>query len=217
MRSTAAVAAITSLAATMVSAQQQPAIRPLGAVVATSSEAFGPQVSLRHLKNGVLVNDVFNRRVLLLDKDLANPTVVADTTAETGSAYAGRSAGLLPYHGDSSLFVDPQSLSMLVIDPNGKLTSKVMSVPRSQDAIFMASPANAVMDNAGRVIYRGQPAINFQRPAQSANGSPVFTPPEIPDSTVVTRINVATRALDTIGFVKIPKIKMDVQNNDGRI
>ena len=142
-----AVAVIAVLAGSVVSAQQQPAIRPLGPVIATSGEAFGPVVTLRHLKNGVLVNDVANRRVLLLDKDLANPSVVADTTSATGTAYAGRVAGLLPYRGDSTLFVDPQSLSMLVIDPSGKLTSKVMSVPRSQDAQFMAAPANSTMDS----------------------------------------------------------------------
>jgi hypothetical protein len=217
MRSFSVGSALTILAVATLSAQQQPAIRQLGPVVATSSETFGPTIVLRHLKNGVLVNDMLNRRLLLLDKDLANPAVVADTTPATGNAYAGRTGGLLAYRGDSSLFVDPASLSMLVIAPDGKLTSKVMSVPRSQDVGFMASAAgNANMDNAGRVVYRGMPAFNMPRPTQSANGTTMFQPPDMPDSTAVVRINVSTRVLDTVGFIKIPKIKMDVQSVDGR-
>ena len=218
MRSVFVGGVITTLAAATLSAQLQPAIRPLGPTVATSSDSFGPNVVVRHLKNGVLVNDILNRRLLLLDKNMANATVVADTTPATGNAYAGRVAGLLAYRGDSSLFVDPSSLSMLVIDPDGKLTSKVMSVPRSQDVGFMASAAgNANMDNTGRVVYRGMPAMNMPRMQQSANGTPVFQAPEIPDTLPVVRINVASRVLDTIGFIKIPRVKLDIQNNDGRV
>jgi len=216
MRKTLIGSALTTLAATLLSAQQ-PAVRPLGATTAASAEAFGPNVTLRHLKNGVLVNDMANRRVLLLDNSLGNATVVADTTPATGNAYSGRIAGLLPYRGDSSLFVDPSSLSMLVIDPSGKLTPKVMSMPSSRDAAFMATAAgNASMDPSGRVVYRGMPGFQMRPPQQSANGTPVFTPPDVPDSTAVLRINVSTRALDTVAFIKIPKMKMDIQSVEGR-
>src|SRR5262245_44427419 len=145
---------IAALALTAASAAaQQPAIRQLGATVATSNETFGGNVTVRHLKNGVLINDAQNRRLLHLDGTLANPKVVADSTPETGTAYAGRIAGLIPYRGDSSLFIDPQSLSMLVIDPTGKLTSKVMSVPRSQDVGFMVATGGAGYDPNGYFVY----------------------------------------------------------------
>jgi hypothetical protein len=212
MRKSTISGSIAVLAATTLSAQQGPAIRQLGATVATSSEAFGQNLTLRHLKNGVLVNDVQNRRLLYLDNNLANPTVVADTTPETGTAYAGRTAGLVSYKGDSSLFIDPASLSMLVIDGSGKLTGKVMSVPRSQDVGFMVATGGAGYDPSGSFVYRGMPRPVMRPPAQSANGAPVFSAPEIPDSTAVVRVNMATRALDTLGFVKTPKIKMNMES-----
>src|SRR5437867_11541126 len=96
-----------------VTAQQPPAVRPLGPVVSRWSESFGEAVFVRHLKTGgVLVNDVRNRRLLMLDASLSNPVVVADSTTATANAYGGRTAGLIAYRGDSTLFVDPQSLSM---------------------------------------------------------------------------------------------------------
>ena len=38
--------------------------------------------------------------------------------------------------GDSTLFIDPASLSMLLIDPNGKIV-RVMSAPRAGDVGFL--------------------------------------------------------------------------------
>jgi hypothetical protein len=54
---------------------------------------------------------------------------------------------------------------------------------------------------------------------RAANGGPgAFTPPEIPDSTPVVRVDLATRQVDTIAFLKVPKVKMDVQRDDnGRV
>ena len=211
MRSLIRSSVLTLIAA--VASAQQPAVRPLGATIATTTETFGPGgLSVRHLKNGVLVNDVSNRRLLFFDAGLANPKVVADSTPETGTAYAGRTAGLMPYRGDSSLFIDPSSLSMLVIDPSGKMTSKVMSVPRSQDVGFMVATGGAAYDPKGYMVYRGAPRPVMRPPTQSANGAPIFAAPDIPDSTAVLRVNLATRALDTLGYVKTPKIKMNMES-----
>src|SRR5688572_4666674 len=85
--------------------QQLPAIRPLGPVAAVSSDSFGEMVFVRHLKSGVLVNDVRNRRLLKFDSMFTNATTVADSTPATANAYSGRTAGLIAYRADSSLFV----------------------------------------------------------------------------------------------------------------
>jgi hypothetical protein len=196
--------------------QQLPAIRPLGPVAAVSSESFGELVSVRHLKTGVLVNDVRNRRLLLFDSTLANPLVVADSTPATATAYSGRSAGLIAYRADSSLFVDAQSLSMLVIDPAGKV-ARVMSVPRSQDAMVLGNPmfGTPSLDASGRLVYRGMP-----RPQMRMQGGPgtVPQPPEIPDSAAIVRIDLASRQVDTVAFTKTPRPKVDIQRNDsGRV
>src|SRR5438046_1107375 len=102
-------------------AAQLPPVRQIGAVSAKTTETFGQNVFVRHLKNGVLVNDIMNRRLLLLDADLKGSTVVADTTPATANAYSGRIANLIAFPGDSTLFVDPQSMSMLVIDGAGQV------------------------------------------------------------------------------------------------
>jgi hypothetical protein len=195
---------------TVARAQQLPAIRPLGPVVATSKDALGQRVFVRHLKSGVLVNDIDNRRLLFLDSTLATAGVVADTTPATANAYSGRTGGLIAYRGDSSLFVDAASMSMLVIDPSGKV-SRVMSVPRSQDANVLATSAfgTPAFDASGKLVYRGMPRPNMMR---SADGS--FVRPEPPESLAVVRVDLTTRQLDTVGFTKVPKVKMDVQRDD---
>lgn len=199
-------------------AQQRPAIRQLGATVGKASETFTNVSAVRPLSNGsVLVNDVGGRRVLLFNPQLTAFTIVADSTSATANAYAGRVGGLIAYKGDSSLFVDPQSISMLVIDPSGKV-ARVMSLPRAQDAAMLSgilgSPS---LDPQGRLVYR----TNFGFQARAAGPGPgagsgpgAFPVPEIPDSAAIVRIDLATRKLDTLGFIKTPKIKMDVSRDD---
>ena len=213
--------ALVLCAASPAPAQQQPAIRPLGAVDATSTETFGSMVTLRHTPGGVLVNDIRSRRVLLLDSALQVAKVVADSTPATATAYSGRMGGLIAYAGDSSLFVDPQSMSMLLIDPEGKV-ARVMSVPRSQDAMMLGSPIAGTpgFDGAGRLVYRGSPRFEMRQPARAAGsgGGNVFQPPEFPDSTPVVRVDLATRQVDTLGYVRIPRVKLEMTTNeDGRM
>jgi hypothetical protein len=193
-------------------AQQAPAIRQLGPVIATSKETFGAQVFVRHAKNGVLVNDVQNRRLLLLDPTLSTFSVVADTTPATANAYSGRTGGLIGYRADSSLFVDAQSMSMLVIDPEGKV-ARVMSVPRSQDAPVLGNSnlGSPAFDAKGRLIYRPIPLPDRARMMQAMAGGP---PPAPPESAAVIGVDLGTRQVDTIAFTAIPKVKMDVQRDD---
>src|SRR5687767_7784471 len=152
------VSAAALLAAGNGIAQQQPPIRALGSVVSTSAETFGQSVFVRQVKNGVLVNDVQGRRLLMFDPSLSTFTVVADSTPATASAYSGRTGSLIPYRADSSLFVDAASMSMLVIDETGKV-ARVMSVPQSRDAGVLGNPNLGVpgFDAKGRIIYRPIP------------------------------------------------------------
>lgn len=196
-------------------AQKAPAIRPLGPVVARSAESISNVTPVRHLPRGVLVNDITRRRVLLFDSTLTTFTVIADSTSATANAYSGRVAGLIPYRGDSTLFVDPASLSMLVIDPAGKV-GRVMSVPRTQDATMLSSPAfgHPGFDASGRLVYRGN--FRSQLPVIGANGP--IAMPQMPDSAAIVRIDLSTRQLDTVAFIKTPRVKVDVnRGDDGRM
>ncbi len=207
--------------AAVAGAQQRPPIRQLGQVAAKSEESFGGLVGIRALSDGrVLVNDMARRRVLLFDQGLKSFTIVADSTEATANAYSGRVGGLMAYRGDSSVFVDPQSLSMLVIDGAGKI-ARVMSVPRSQDAVTLVNGAfgSPGFDKAGRLVYRASPFVAGPRQLNVTGGAGGgFQMPEIPDSAAIVRIDPATRHLDTLGFIKTQKIKMDITRDaDGRM
>jgi hypothetical protein len=217
MRTTRFSLVLAMTAFTAGSAQQQPPVRQIGAVEATAAESFGGMIFVRHTKNGVLVNDQQNRRVVMFDPALAKMTVVADTTPATANAYSGRVGSLVAYRADSSLFIDPQSMSMLVIDPEGKV-GRVMSVPRTQDVMTLG---NAVIgaptyDGQGRLVYRAPP--DFRRAMRMAGGGGVPTAPEIPDTMPIVRVDLTSRVVDTVGFIKVPRVKMDVSRDDnGRI
>ena len=201
--------------ATAANAQQQPPIRQLPPIAAKSSVQWNNIIGVRALPGGrVLVNDIFGRKVVLLDSTLAAVTVVADTTPATSTAYSGRIASIIAFRGDSTLFVDPQSMSMMVVDPNGKMT-RVMALPRADDAgaLSGAFSANAALDAKGRLVYRAP--FRFIRngpPPTSANGLPMMPTP--PESAMIVRVDLTTRKLDTIGVIKIPKVNIQVSQDD---
>src|SRR5262249_9049650 len=51
----------------------------------------------------------------------------------------------------------------------------------------------------------------------AATSGPMISFPDQPDTTAIVRIDPASRKLDTAAFVKIPKVKMNMTNTDGRI
>lgn len=214
MRSSLLAAAFLGAAAPL-AAQTPPTPHPLGRIAHTAAEPFASIMSVRQLRDGrVLVNDVTRRRVLLLDADLAHFTIVADTSSATGNAYSGGSSNLIPYRGDSTLFVDAESMSMLVIDGKGKL-GRVMSVPRPGEAGALATVGGGApgFDGRGRLVYRPSPPPTFGK-APSGGGMAM---PEFPDSAPIVRVNVATRAVDTVTFLKIQKLDIHVElNEDGK-
>jgi len=192
-------------------AQQRPPARQLGAVLATS-EPFAALSAVRQLPGGrVLVNDPAGRRVLLLDTALKQLKVVADSTPSTATAYGPRPGGLLAYRGDSTLFVDPASLSMLVIDPAGTI-ARVMAAPRPNDVGFLVGGplGNAGFDARGRLVYRTL-TRNFGRGMPGQDG-PL---PVQPDSTPLVRFDLASRAMDTAAFIRIPPMRMNIVRGDG--
>ncbi|MBI3791746.1 MAG: hypothetical protein HY275_12835, partial [Gemmatimonadetes bacterium] len=177
--------------------------------------------TVRALSNGrVLVNDINGRRLVSFDADLATFTVVADTTSATANAYASRIAGLVPWKGDSSLFVDPQTLSVLVIDPLGQV-ARVMSVPRADDAMALIGGPNGTpgVDAQGRLVYRGQPSMRSMMSAFQPRGEGAsVTTPQVPDSMPILRLTLATRKLDTVTFIRTPKVNLSISRDDnGRV
>jgi hypothetical protein len=208
-------AAIAVFSAVAIGAQQPgPTLRPLGPVVNKSTDLLDAVSATRQLPDGrLLVNDISGRKLVLFEKDLTKFTVLADTTSATGNAYSSRAGGLIAWKGDSSLFVDPQSLSMLVIDPGGKV-GRSMAAPRANDVGLLIGGQTGTpgVDATGRLVYRAQPAFRMAPPAPGSNGVP--TMPAFPDSAPLVRYDLAARKLDTVTFLKTAKTNIQMSQDD---
>ncbi|HEY3287509.1 MAG TPA: hypothetical protein VGJ96_10380 [Gemmatimonadaceae bacterium] len=193
-------------------------MRPLGPVVSVSPEGLLRSVSLvRSLPNGaVLVHDLTGRQVVLLDSLLLLRRTVLDTSAASGAGYNSRIAGLIPYRGDSSLFIDPEALTMTVIDAAGE-TVRVMAIPRPRDADFMIGGPFGTpgVDPLGRIVYRGFAPAD-RRGASTGPPEPgkPFIMPQPPDSAPIVRVDLREKSIDTITWVKKPTERFEVRQTD---
>ena len=185
-------------------------IRRISTATAVSKDRVTSINGVRELPDGrVLLNDGTGRRLLLLDSNLVVERVVLDSVSEREDTYGTRQGALIAHRGDSSLFIDPNSLALLVIDPAGNI-ARVRSVPRAQDVGRYTSGAgnNLFTDARGRLIYR----MNA-RPAEPAVRPPRGVPyvPQQPDSAFIVALDMDTRKLDTLGAVRLPKQEFSVR------
>lgn len=209
-------AVMLALIAGSLSAQSSlPPVRPLGAVVAASASEFASVAAVRALSDGsVMVNDLTGRRVTLLDPTLAHGTIIADSTSATSMAYSSRLGGIIPFHGDTTLFVDPTSMSMLVLDGAGKVV-RVMSVPKTQDATYLIGGpfGRPGVDASGRLVYRTMLRPNITPPGPDGK----MVTPTLADSAPIIRFDLDARRADTAGYVKVPAPRMSVNASEGRV
>jgi hypothetical protein len=188
-------------------AQKPPAVRLLDRPLAATKREFKGITAVRQLPNGnVLVNDGSRRLLLMLDSSLNTVAVVADSATGSTHPYDAAFGGLIPFGGDSSLFIQPRVPAMYLIDPNGAIV-RVASVPRPQDVYAMAYPStsgNPGIDAKGRWIYRGAtpPA---KRPTLVPGGPPGWMIGA--DSAAIVRYDATARTLDTIAKYKISQLK----------
>ncbi|MDF1503786.1 hypothetical protein [Roseisolibacter sp. H3M3-2] len=211
-----ALPALALLAGAAPAAAQDVPVRRVATASALSTEPIGAVTGVRELPDGrVLLNDGARRRLLLLDTTLRAVGVVLDSLAEVENAYGTRPGALIPYRGDSTLFVDPASYVMLVLDPAGKV-ARVRSVPRVQDVQWLAGQGGGAgvpgTDGRGRLVYRvpARPAPPRVRPPR---GVPWI--PQDPDSAFVVAMDVEARRLDTLGAVRTPKRALVVRRLPG--
>jgi hypothetical protein len=184
-----------------------PAVRRIESAQAISTEPLGAITNIRHLPNGrVLLNDGTRRRLLMLDSSLKLISVVLDSLTEVQNAYGTRAGTIIPYRGDSTVFIDPATLAMLVLDGSGTIT-RVRAVPRAQDISFITSPTFQFgvpgFDREGRLVHRIN-ATTAPPAVAPPPGMPYFPSP--PDSAFIVAVNLDTRKADTLGVVKIPRV-----------
>jgi hypothetical protein len=189
------------------SATAGPPVRRIESALAVSTEQITAITSVRQLSDGrVMVNDGSRRRLIIMDSTLKHVTVVLDSMTDVENSYGIRPGALIAYLGDSTLFVDPASYSILVIDAAGKI-ARVKSVPRVQDvSYYTTSPASGAgvpgIDAHGRLVYRRAAATRMPAVPPPSNIPYI---PEEPDSALIVRIGLSSRTLDTAGYVRIAK------------
>ena len=131
-------------------------VRETTPAIARSAQPLGGANMVRTLSDGsVFVNDVQRRQLLKFDASLKNVTVIADTAPGSLMPYGQRPIGLLPYAGDSTLVVDASTLSLVLIDKNGR-TIRVMASPRPNDINTLSNVnlGSHAFDAKGRLYYR---------------------------------------------------------------
>jgi hypothetical protein len=191
-------------------AQQGPPVRPLGAIVATAHADLGLRISVRALSDGrLMVNDIDHHRVLLFDSTLQRTTVVMDSAGTAARAYGAQPGGMFAFPGDSTLFVDPVALAMVVIDANGTIARTMAPPPGPNIALLLSTPgaSPAGIDGRGRLIFRG--TVN---PPASTSGGVDAAPPPYPTGPLM-RFDAASHVVDTAAFVRIsaaPPIKTTI-------
>jgi hypothetical protein len=203
----AVVAAVVANASISAQAAPKIPIRTLAPSTAVSKDSVGPVVAIRELPNGsVMLNDPYTRRVLLFDAKLASAKVVIDTAggAEPGAPAKVQVAALtlIPYLGDSTLYADRVSQSLLVLDANGKV-ARVMSIPRPADIGMMAQWGEAGMpgiDGKGRLVYHG--TFSAKPPIRDAERPWLPPIPQQVDSSPVVRADFDSRKIDTLVLLK---------------
>jgi len=195
-------------------AQSLPPVRQLGPVLSTSVEPMAAVSQVRALAGGrVIVHDNGGRRVLMFDSTLTTFTVIADTTSATAHAYASDIGGLVAARADSTIFADPVLLSMFMIDPNGKVV-RTMAAPQPNEAHYLIGGPFGTpgIDPQGRLVYRarvGGPTkiISPPRPGQPPA-------PDVPDSAMVVRFNLATRKADTVAHFVVPNLNINLARDE---
>ena len=174
---------------------------------ARAAETFGAILGIHQASDGkVLVNDAVRRQIKLFDSTLATATIVRDSAPGSAASYGPRPAPLIPYLGDSSLFADWNSRTMLVLDPHGQV-AHALALPDPRNMVSINN-GYAAVDPKGHLILRG--------PRQQVRTTPA-PPIDYADSLMVLRLDLDLRRTDTIGAVSRPLMKVVTEkSSDGK-
>lgn len=225
---------VLSIASTVLGGQKPPAVRQIGTLerMTPDSVALASIATALPMPGGrAMINDGRGRRVLLFDSTLARAIVVADTTSATASAYGSSWATLIRYRGDTALLMVPSTLSMFVIGPTGAI-ARVMAMPRPNDAQLLAGSWGVPgVDAHGRLVYfggrsvlpgitmlgRGMAFLQDGKPTEVArlleqnSGGMIRVGKQYAESSVVVRVDLDTRAVDTAAWIRIPKFQRELK------
>src|SRR4029077_1567285 len=96
-------------------------IRPLGAIIAKAPVTFDTLINVRGLSDGrIIVNDAVGFKLIVLDPTFTKVTVWSDTSAGSKHNYGTQPGIIFSVPGDSSVMLDFQSRSLVMVDPQGE-------------------------------------------------------------------------------------------------
>jgi hypothetical protein len=189
-------------------------VRTVSTTASTDSGLFSGITTVRALSDGrVLVNDLTRRRLVFLDSSLKRFNFLADTAAGAPNRFGAQRIRLLPFLGDSSLWIDEDASAIVLIEPSGKF-GRVMAHPKQSDInnVLTFTPHCACgVDPKGRLVYttRRRPPPGpplAENPPMDGAAVPVITR-IYNDSAVVLRADFDTRSVDTIATLQATPIK----------
>jgi hypothetical protein len=154
---------------------------------------------VKQFANGtVLVNDGFGRRLSAFDSTLQHATIIADTALGSPFNYGTRPAPIIPYLGDTVLFIDYNSETLVMVGPGGKV-GRVLAPPKTADLRWIGVGVSGA-DAAGRLAYQ-----TYLTPKASSiyQGDVRIVTSWPADSSPIVRGDFDTRRVDTIAFVAV--------------
>jgi hypothetical protein len=182
---------------------------PVRSTTTLDSSAAGDLSNIadvRQLPNGrVLVNDRTRREVVVLGPSLQRVSVLIGSGAAAISRY-GMATRLLAYGADSTVFVDPEARSLVVIGP-AATSARITAPPDARDVLRMStlSYGTAGFDPDGRLIYQGA----SKRPRRADPNAPSADPTKAvvskgPVTGPIVHANFETRRIDTLAWLRLP-------------
>ncbi|MEP6763435.1 MAG: hypothetical protein ABJB66_03940 [Gemmatimonadaceae bacterium] len=184
-----------------VSAQHIP-VRQLNTPAAHTVAPLGLFLGIKQLSDGrVIVDDAQNLRLLMFDSTLTKFSILADTTGKAGFNYGEARGKFTSYVGDSSLFSEQSSQTLLVLNPSGRV-ARITAAPKPLDV--SGFPAEMLHSDAqGRLLYRGF------KPRRTAAARPIPWGDkqfliQHSDSSPIVRADFDTRKVDTLAWLKMP-------------
>jgi hypothetical protein len=175
--------------------------------VARAPESFGAILGIHQSADGkILVNDALRRQMKLFDTTFATSTVVFDSMPGEANSYGRGGVPLIPFTGDSSLFLDWNAQTLIVLDGHGAV-ARALALPSLRD-VRAAIGAGTGVDAKGRIVFR---AMRVLSSAASQVGGIDYS-----DSLTVVRADLEARRTDTIAHVARPLMKLTTEKySDG--
>jgi len=154
---------------------------------------------VKQFANGtVLVNDGFGRRMSAFDSTLQHATIIADTAVGAPFNYGNRPAPLVPYVGDTVLFIDYNSQTLIAFGAGGK-TGRALAPPKAADLRWIGVGV-AGTDARGRLIYQSYTPAKARVTHEGDVRIETLWPS---DSAPLVRGDFDTRRVDTIAYVAV--------------